>query len=233
MKLITLFFLLFPSLCLAGTVQFNPPFKIITKNHFINVTSIFTVKGDSSLHYIDTGGLTGTIEISEILNQKAFISVLEEKRRKKTTPKKSYTITQQELEKTKTSKEITSSNSRNKGGSTSVNADPYYNINKYCRSVADGSYMLEKSCRDSEHEAKNKVLNRYVPKRIFKYCNEVSDDSYMLLESCIDMEIKSKNKVLNRYVPERIFKYCNEVSDDSYMLLESCIDMELEAKGSM
>lgn len=72
-------------------------------------------------------------------------------------------------------------------------------IKRHCKEVSDfsgGSYVIEKSCRDMETEAKNKLARMNAPQRIVRHCREVADfsgKSYSIMVSCVEMEIEAKN----------------------------------------
>ena len=76
-----------------------------------------------------------------------------------------------------------------------------YDINSYCRKVSEavgGSYQIEKTCRDQEHQAQVKINSMSVPKRIKNYCKEVGQavgGSYQIMQTCIQQEIKAKNSL--------------------------------------
>lgn len=80
---------------------------------------------------------------------------------------------------------------------------PEYNVHGYCKEVAasgGGSYMIEKSCRDMEAEAKNSISRMDIPQEIVKYCDQVakagsSNGSYTIFKGCVNMEIEAKNSL--------------------------------------
>lgn len=70
-----------------------------------------------------------------------------------------------------------------------------FNTNSYCKKVSDavgGSYQIEKTCRDMEHQAKRSLNNMSIPQRIENYCYRVGETvggSYQIMKSCVDMEL--------------------------------------------
>ena len=83
-------------------------------------------------------------------------------------------------------------------GSINIQA---FDTNSYCRQVSDavgGSYQIEKTCREQEHEAQSNINSMKVPSRIENYCKEVAQaigGSYVIMETCIKQEIKAKNSL--------------------------------------
>ena len=80
-------------------------------------------------------------------------------------------------------------------------AIPSYNIDSYCKGVADisgGSYVIEKGCLQMEVAAKAAVEGRMVEPRIMVYCDEVasvSGGTYSILDSCITMEQEARDSM--------------------------------------
>ena len=76
---------------------------------------------------------------------------------------------------------------------------PSLDIDAYCARVAEavgGSYEIEKTCRDSEAEAKTALENREeVEARIMNYCERVAraiGGSYEILKTCIEGEEEAR-----------------------------------------
>ena len=75
-------------------------------------------------------------------------------------------------------------------------AVPDFDIEAYCKQVAQGSHVIESGCVNGEHEAKTAIASMTdVPENTLRHCTEVAQtgrESYMVMHSCIKMELNAK-----------------------------------------
>ena len=76
-----------------------------------------------------------------------------------------------------------------------------YDIKAYCRQVADavgGSYQIEKTCREQEYQAQDRISRMQIPARIENYCRNVGQavgGSYQIMETCIQQENEARRSL--------------------------------------
>ncbi|MDD4701980.1 MAG: hypothetical protein PHI96_07125 [Desulfovibrio sp.] len=85
-------------------------------------------------------------------------------------------------------------NNRQKTG-----AVPAFDIEAYCKDIAQGSHVIESGCTEGEHEAKNAIASMTdVPENTLRHCTEVAQTgrgSYTVMRSCIETERNAKKQL--------------------------------------
>ena len=85
-------------------------------------------------------------------------------------------------------------NNRQKAG-----AVPDFDIEAYCKGVAQGSSIIESGCTEGEHEARTAITSMTdVPENTLRHCTEVAQTgrgSYTVMRSCIEMELNTKKQL--------------------------------------
>lgn len=73
---------------------------------------------------------------------------------------------------------------------------PSYDTNGYCAEVAGvagGSYVIERTCRQQEAEARGDIRRMSIPGRVYNYCDEVASvgagGSYVIFRTCVEQEL--------------------------------------------
>lgn len=78
-----------------------------------------------------------------------------------------------------------------------------FDTDAYCEQVsnaAGGSYQIEKTCHEQEHEAQSNISIMTIPQKIKNYCKNVGQTaggSYQIMESCIEQELNAKSELSN------------------------------------
>ena len=75
-------------------------------------------------------------------------------------------------------------------------AVPDFDLEAYCKQVAQGSHVIESGCVEGEHEAKAAIAGMTdVPENTLRHCTEVAQTgrgSYIVMHSCIKTELNAK-----------------------------------------
>lgn len=78
-----------------------------------------------------------------------------------------------------------------------------FDVAGYCKGVAEeagGSYIVERSCREYEQEAKGWLDTESIEDRIRNYCGKVSETvggSYTIMKACVEQEREARDMMLN------------------------------------
>lgn len=84
-------------------------------------------------------------------------------------------------------------------GGVSAAEIPQYNVEESCKEIANGSNLMELSCRKVEMAAYKRLQEKEIPSDILSHCDEIAafggTGTYSLLESCVKQELRAKREL--------------------------------------